>query len=269
MKTLTMHHLRPAGVLAALALAYSGQAAADAAELAKQLSNPIAALIQVPFQYNWDTGIGAADADRSILNIQPVIPFSISEDWNLISRTILPIIDADAPVAGGESHSGTGDIVQSLFLGPKAPTASGWIWGAGPVFLLPTASDDALGTEKWGIGPTAVALKQQNGWTYGALFNHIWSFAGDDQRADVNATFLQPFIGYTTKTYTTITLTPETTYDWETSQWTVPVNLVVSQVLKIGEQPISLALGYRKYVEAPTGGPDWGLRFVVSFMFPK
>jgi hypothetical protein len=258
------------GVLAALAmLGYSGHAAADAAELAKQLSNPIAALIQVPFQYNWDTGIGAADADRSILNIQPVIPFSISEDWNLISRTILPIIDADAPVAGGEDHSGTGDTVQSLFLGPKAPTASGWIWGAGPVFLLPTASDDALGTEKWGIGPTAVALKQQNGWTYGALFNHIWSFAGDDQRADVNATFLQPFLSYTTKTYTTVTLTPESTYDWETSQWTVPLNLVVSQVLKIGEQPISLALGYRKYVEAPTGGPDWGLRFVVSFMFPK
>jgi hypothetical protein len=197
-----------------------------------------------------------------------VIPFSISEDCNLISR-ILPIIDADAPVVGGESHSGTGDIVQSLFLGPKAPAASGWIWGAGPVFLLPTASDDALGTEKWGIGPTAVALKQQNGWTVGALFNHIWSFAGDDQRADVNATFVQPFLAYSTKTYTTFTLQTESTYDWETSQWTVPVNLVVSQVLKIGEQPISLALGYRNYVEAPSGGPDWGLRFVVSLMFPK
>jgi hypothetical protein len=197
-----------------------------------------------------------------------VIPFSISEDWNLISR-ILPIIDADAPVVGGESHSGTGDIVQSLFLGPKAPAASGWIWGAGPVFLLPTASDDALGTEKWGIGPTAVGLKQQDGWTVGALFNHIWSFAGDDQRADVNATFVQPFLAYSTKTYTTFTLQTESTYDWETSQWTVPVNLVVSQVLKIGEQPISLALGYRNYVEAPSGGPDWGLRFVVSLMFPK
>jgi len=261
----------PTGLLAALAtLIYSGNAAADdAAELAKQLSNPIAALIQVPFQYNWDTGIGAADADRSLLNIQPVVPFSVGEDWNLISRTIVPLIDADPTAPGASGHSGMGDIVQSLFLGPKAPTASGWIWGAGPVFLLPTATDKALGTEKWGIGPTAVALKQKDGWTYGALFNHIWSFAGNDNRADVNATFLQPFIGYTTKTYTTITLTPESTYDWDARQWTVPVNLVVSQVVKLGNQPMSFALGYRKYVEAPAGGPDWGLRFTMSLMFPK
>jgi hypothetical protein len=270
MKTVHNQNLLATACIAALAaLAHSGHAAADAAELAKQLSNPIAALIQVPFQYNWDTGIGAADADRSILNIQPVIPFSISEDWNLISRTIVPIIDAESPVAGGSDESGVGDIVQSLFLGPKAPTADGWIWGAGPVFLLPTASNDALGTEKWGIGPTAVALKQENGWTYGALVNHIWSFAGDDTRADVNATFLQPFIGYTFKTSTTLTLVSESTYDWEASQWTVPVNLVVSQVLTIGDQPISLALGYRHYAEAPTGGPEWGLRFVVTLMFPK
>ncbi len=260
----------PAGLLVALAtLAYSGHAAADAAELAKQLSNPIAALIQVPFQYNWDTGIGAADANRSILNIQPVIPFSIGRDWNLISRTIVPLIDAQSPVAGGSSNSGVGDIVQSLFLGPKAPTASGWIWGAGPVFLLPTASNDALGTEKWGIGPTAVALKQQDGWTYGALVNHIWSVAGNDNRADVNATFLQPFLGYTFKTQTTVTLTPESTYDWEARQWTVPINLVVSQLVIFGKQPVSLALGYRKYVEGPAGGPDWGLRFAVALMFPK
>jgi hypothetical protein len=223
----------------------------------------------VPFQYNWDTGIGTADADRSILNIQPVIPFSISEDWNLISRTIVPLINAESPVAGGSDESGVGDIVQSLFLGPKALTASGWTWGAGPVFLLPTASNDALGTEKWGIGPTAVALKQDSGWTYGALFNHIWSFAGDDKRADVNTTFLQPFAAYTFKTNTTVTLTLESTYDWDADQWTVPVNLVVSQLVMFGKQPVSLALGYRNYVEAPVGGPEWGLRFVVSFMFPK
>jgi hypothetical protein len=265
------HRTLPAGLIAALVtVGYASHAAAeDAAELAKQLSNPIAALIQVPFQYNWDTGIGSAGANRSILNIQPVIPFSISEDWNLISRTIVPLIDAQSPVAGGSSHSGLGDIVQSLFFGPKAPTASGWIWGAGPVFLLPTATDDAIGTQRWGAGPTAVALKQENGWTYGVLANHIWSFAGDSNRAEVNTTFLQPFLGYTTKSNTTITLTPESTYDWEAKQWTVPINLVVSQLVMFGKQPVSFALGYRNYVEAPAGGPTWGLRFVVSLMFPK
>ncbi len=238
-------------------------------DLAKQLSNPIAALISVPFQYNWDTGIGSNDTDRSITNIQPVVPFSLNDDLNIISRTILPVIDSPSPVSGGEDHSGVGDIVQSIFVGPKNPTSSGWLWGAGPVFLLPTASDNALGTEKWGAGPTAVALKQENGWTYGGLFNHIWSFAGESDRANVNATFLQPFWGYTFPTQTTLTLLSESTYDWTTDQWTVPINLVASQVLKVANQPFSLALGYRKYVETPEGGPDWGIRFVLTLIFPK
>jgi len=115
----------------------------------------------------------------------------------------------------------------------------------------------------------AVVLKQQNGWTYGALGNHLWSFAGDDDRAYVNSTFLQPFLAYTTKTHTTLTVNSESTYDWNGEEWTMPVNLVASQVLKIGELPISFGLGYRNYLEAPDGGPDWGLRFIVTFLFPK
>ncbi|MBI5040589.1 MAG: transporter, partial [Gammaproteobacteria bacterium] len=115
----------------------------------------------------------------------------------------------------------------------------------------------------------AVVLKQENGWTYGALANHIWSVAGDDSRADVNATFLQPFISYTTKTYTTFSLNTESTYDWDAEQWTVPINAMASQLVKFGTQPVSFAVGYRNYVEAPAGGPDWGVRFVVTFLFPK
>jgi hypothetical protein len=269
LKTIYLRNSLLIQLLVVLASPGSAAAADDAAELAKKLSNPVAALISVPFQYNWDTGIGPADADRSTLNIQPVIPVSLNQDWNVISRTIVPLIDADSPVVGGKDHSGLGDIVQSLFFSPKAPTAGGWIWGAGPVFLLPTASNDALGSEKWGIGPTAVALKQENGWTYGVLGNHIWSFAGDDNRADVNATFLQPFLSYTTKSFTTLTLNTESTYDWEADQWTVPINVVVSQLVKLGGKPVSFSFGYRNYADAPSGGPEWGLRFVVTLLFPK
>ena len=184
-----------AALVSVLASAAQAQESADADALAKALSNPVAALISAPFQLNYDTGYGDDDdGERWTLNIQPVIPISISEHWNMISRTILPVIDQKG-VVNDDSQSGLGDTVQSLFFSPKKPTASGWIWGAGPAFMLPTATDDLLGSEKWSIGPTAVVLKQtQTGWTYGALVNHLVSVAGSDDRGDVNATFLQPFL---------------------------------------------------------------------------
>lgn len=252
------------------ATAAGGSGAVDqAAELAKQLQNPVAKLISVPLQSNWDWGIGPANAMRYTLNVQPVIPFSLNAEWNLITRTIVPFLHAESPVAWGSDNGGLGDIVQSFFLSPSAPTSRGWIWGAGPVFLYPSASDDALGAEKWGAGPTAVFLKQDSGWTYGLLANHIWSFAGEDSRADVSTTFLQPFISFTTKTYTTFGLNTESTYDWENKRWIVPLNATVAQMLKVGGQPIQLQLGGRVYADRPDGGPDWGLRFTVTFLFPK
>jgi len=187
---------------------------ADEASLAMQLSNPVAALISVPLQLNYDQDIGPADdGDRWLLNVQPVIPFELNDDWNLISRTILPLVHQSDIFPGVGTKTGTGDIVQSLFFSPKAPTASGWIWGAGPVLLLPTGSNDLLTTDKWGAGPTAVVLKQSNGWTRGMLANHLWSFAGDGDRADVNATFLQPFLTYTTPTQWTFAVNTESTYE--------------------------------------------------------
>jgi hypothetical protein len=237
-------------------------------ELAKAALNPIAALISVPLQNNWDFGIGPADARRYTLNVQPVIPFTLNSELNLITRTIIPYIHAESPVMNGDDKSGLGDIVQSFFFSPKKPVG-GWIVGAGPVFLYPSASDDALGSKKWGAGPTAVLLKQDSGFTYGLLFNHLWSFAGDDERANVSATFLQPFFSYTTKKFTTFGLNTESTYDWQNSQWTVPINATVTQMLKIGGQPLTLQLGYRYYAEKPQDGPDWGLRFTVTFLFPK
>jgi hypothetical protein len=242
---------------------------ANAAELAKKLQNPIADLISVPIQNNWDFGIGLTDAMRYTANIQPVIPVSLTRYWNLIIRTIVPVIYAESPIPDGDSTAGLGDITQSFFFSPKAPTRGGWIWGVGPVFLYPTATDDVLGAGKFGLGPTAVMLKQQHGWTYGMLANHIWSVTGESHRDDVNATFMQPFVTYTTKTFTTFGFNTETTYDWEHHQGTVPLNWFVQQLLKFGKQPIAFQLGARYYAEKPVGGPDWGLRFVTTLLFPK
>jgi hypothetical protein len=204
---------------------------------------------------------------RYTANIQPVIPLSISKDWNLIVRTIMPVIYAESPTKGGRDAWGLGDITQSLFLSPKAPVG-GWILGAGPVFLWPSATDSLLGSGKFGAGPTLVALRQEHGFTYGILANQIWSYAGwGDQ--NVNATFLQPFVSYTTKTYTTFTVNTESTYNWQAEAWTVPLNFMVQQLLKIGKQPVAFQLGYRYYADKPSGGPDWGLRFAVTLLFPK
>jgi hypothetical protein len=259
-------------VTSASALAAPAWAQQDqAAELAKKLSNPLAALISVPIQYNHDEYSGTNDgAAVSRLTVQPVIPISLNEDWNLISRTIVPLIDQqDFPVAA-LNESGLGDITASLFFSPKAPTAGGWIWGVGPVFLLPTATQDVLGAEKWGLGPTAVALKQTGPWTVGMLANHIWGAGGDDSRNNVSATFVQPFLTYTTKTHTTFGANTESTYDWKNEQWTVPLNASVSQLFKIGTQVLQAQVGARYWADAPDNGPEgWGLRLQLTLLFPK
>jgi len=260
------HAADPATPLAAPDVATTNPVASED-QLAKQLANPIAALISVPFQNNFDFGY-ANDGWKYTLNVQPVVPISVSADWNLISRTILPIVHQEN-VLGTSSQSGLSDTVQSLWLSPKKPTSSGWIWGAGPVFLLPTATDDLLGTEKWGTGPTAVALKQSGPWTYGGLANHIWSFAGNDRRSDVSTTFFQPFVTYQLGKGRSVTFTSESTYDWESSQWTVPLILMYSKVAKIGSQMVSFSAGAKYYADKPDGGPDWGLRVAITLLFPK
>ena len=244
----------------------------QAAELAKKLANPIASLISVPLQYNYDENYGVDDEGSvSRLNVQPVIPMSLNDHWNLISRIIVPIVDQNDLPAKGQGETGLGDVTASLFFSPKAPTSRGWLWGAGPVALLPTASEDSLGGEQWGVGPTAVVLKQMGPWTVGGLFNHVWSVEGEDDRADVSATFLQPFASYIVKkTKTTFSLNTESTYDWEAEAWSVPINLSVAQLLKIGPQILQVSVGARYWAESPEGGPeDWGFRAGLTFLFPK
>jgi hypothetical protein len=249
--------------LSASLLAQEKQHDADA--LAKALSNPVAALISVPFQYNYDATYGD-NGERNTLNVQPVVPVSISEDWNLISRTILPIIEQH-DVVPGRNQFGLGDTVQSVFFSPKAPTASGLIWGVGPAAMIPTGTDD-LGADTWAIGPTFVVLKQDGPWTYGSLVNHL-ADVGGSRRVDISATFFQPFVSRSLGKGQTLAFNFESTYDWHASQWTVPANLTYSKVSKIGSQMVSYTGGVRGYLEGPAGHPDWGIRLAITLLYPR
>jgi hypothetical protein len=262
-----MTHRLPA-TLAALAFAAPALAQSDDAELAKQLANPVASLVSAPFQYNYDSGFGEdGDGERSYINFQPVIPFSIGEDWNVISRTILPLVWNDGVIPGEDHQFGLGATTQSFFFSPKQP--GGLTWGVGPAFLIPTATDH-IATNQWGAGLTGVALRQSGPWTVGALANHIWSVTGDDDDGDISSTFLQPFVNYTTPTATSFFVNTETTYDWESEQWSVPINAGVNQLVTIGQQRVQFGVGARYWLESPDAGPDgWGARAGGTFLFPR
>lgn len=240
-------------------------------DLAKKLANPVASLISVPFQFNYDQNIGSdRDGDKYLLNFQPVVPVSISTDWNMISRTIVPVASQHEIFPGAGSQTGLGDITESLFFSPKAPTSGGWIWGVGPALLLPSATDRLLGAGKWGAGPTFVVLRQDGPWTYGMLANHIWSVGGQSNRPAVISTFIQPFFSYNTATAWTFTLQTESTYNWKQSQWSVPINMVVAKLVTFGKQPVQFFLGARYWDHATDTTPHgWGVRLGATLLFPR
>jgi hypothetical protein len=257
------------GTVLFLAVAPQIAAAQSSDDLAAKLSNPISDLISVPFQFNYDDGFGDGNGQQSILNIQPVIPISLGEDWNMISRTILPIVNRGDFAPGLGSQTGFGNITQSLFFSPKQPSASGVIWGVGPVFSIPTATNN-IANNQWGAGITGVALKQSHGWTVGILANQIWSVSGNDKFGSYSTAFVQPFVTYTTKKATTFALNTESTYNWDTEEWSVPINLTVGQIIKINKRPVQLTGGLRYWAESPDGGPqDLGARLIVTYLFPK
>lgn len=238
----------------------AAQAASDAG-LAQELTNPIANLVTIPIQMNYDNNIGLNDKGSKIItNIQPVIPVDVNEDWTLITRTIVPIISQDKIFPDGSSQFGLGDINEQLFFSPKKPTSGGITWGVGAALLLPAATNSRLGSKKWGAGPSVVAITMRGPWTVGAIANHVWSFAGDKDRIDISNTFMQPFMAYTWPNAWTVSAQTETTYNWKLEEWAIPVNVAAAKLVKFGKVPVSLQAGVGYWVESPTAGPE-GVRF--------
>jgi len=243
--------------------------AVSAEELARKLSNPVAALISIPFQNNMDMGIGTLNGSKNTLNFQPVIPISLSTKLNLITRFIIPIVSQRNITGQGASQNGLSDAVVSAWFSP-AEAKNGVVWGVGPVFLVPIATNDLLGTKKFGIGPTALILKQVNGWTVGGLVNQIWSVAGDDNRSDVNQMFVQPFLSYNWKSGAGVAINSEITRNWTASNTAAFINPTLTAVTKMGAQIVSFAIGPRIQVAAPSGSKaDFGVRAAVTLVFPK
>jgi len=253
-------------------------------ELAKAAQNPVADMISLPFQNNTNFDYGPDDDIQNILNIQPVWPFRIAPDWNLISRTILPVIyqpDLAVPVkvAPGvvedvtiDGAFGLGDLNETLYFSPAKPGKV--IWGVGPTFTLPTATDDVLGSGKWSAGPAFVVLTMPGHWVLGALITNQWSFAGDSDRADVNAMLLQYFINYNFNKGWFFSSSPINTANWEASsddRWTIPIGGGVGRIFHAGNQAMMALVGAYYNVVKPDNVPaaDWQLRIQVQLLFPK
>jgi hypothetical protein len=260
-------------VLAAIfcLLASPSQSTAQGSDnLAKQSQNPIANLISVPFQNNTNFNVGRLDNDQNILNIQPVIPFKLNENWNLITRWILPVVYQPALFEGDSSDFGLGNFNPSFFFATTA--GSNITWGVGPSLLLPTNTDRRLGPDKWGAGPTGVIVWTPGQWVVGALANNIWSFAGDSNDPDVNQFLLQYFVNYNMAHGWYLVSAPILTADWTRDsgdQWTLPLGGGFGRVFNIGAQPVNMSLQAYDNVITPEGGPDWQLRFQVQLLFPQ
>jgi hypothetical protein len=240
----------------------------ELAALAKHLRNPVSPLARFSARSSFDIRL-AADREgwRHTIDFEPVIPIRLSKDWNIISRTKLPLIQQDG-VSMSTEQTGLGDMLQSLFLSPNKTEPL--FWGAGTALLVPTATDTRLGAGKLGIGPAVVIGKHQHGWTYGAVAHQIWSVSDHSDRPNVRSTHVQPFLAYTAPSAWTYSLDTDATYDWVGKRWSLPIHLEVAKVIGFGRQPVSVGAAVRCWAASPPGGPQpCGVRFIVTPLFPS
>ena len=265
----------------AAGMAFAAEPAKPATEehadtaLAKAAQNPIADMISLPFQFNANLNTGPQKKTQDVLNIQPVIPVHLNSDWNLITRTIVPLISQPQLTPGDDRTNGIGDIQFSAFLSSAKP--SDWVLGAGMIVQAPSATDTVLGQGKWGLGPTAVALHVERGdpWVYGMLINNVTSVGGQSGRANVNQMLFEPFFNYNVPGHPGLYLTsaPEFTANWNSTKssnrWTVPLGGGIGQIMRWGEQAVNLQASAYYNVDKPEFGSNWNLRLQVQFLFPK
>jgi hypothetical protein len=272
MKTLHHHHSSSIAIVAGMLLAAPAYAEMSAEELAKLAQNPVGNLISVPFQNNTNLNYGPEKGTQNILNIQPVIPIEITKDWNIITRTIVPVIHMPALAPDIGSKDGIGDTVFTAFLSPANP--GHWIWGAGPVVQIPTNSSSELGNRNWGLGPSVVVLHLDHGspWVYGVLVNNIWSLTSDKQGGAYNNGLIQPFVNYNFPEGFYLTSAPILTVDWKaesSQQWLVPIGGGVGKIFHLGKLPVNTQISAYYNVVRPDFQANWQIRAQVQLMFPK
>jgi hypothetical protein len=269
-----------ATVTLALTFLHRPLGAQSTEDLAAAAQNPIAAMYSLPFQNNIYNGVGPKhDATANVLNIQPVLPFTIG-DWNIISRTIAPLIYLPSLATGpseiaddsvfGSSHFGLGDINQTFYFSPA--DATGLIWGVGRSFNLPTATATPLGSAKFSMGPAAVALVMPKPWVVGILARQLWSVAGPSNRPNVSQLLVQPFINYNMEEGWYLVSSPIMTANWEATsgnKWAFPIGAGIGKIFRIGEQPMNASLQAFDYAQSPNGGPRWAVRAQLQFLFPR
>jgi len=238
-------------------------------DLAKASQNPISTLISVPFENISSFNNGPEDAYVNILNIKPVYPLNLSENWNLINRAIVPVIYQGEIIDGIGSKTGMGDITYQGFLSPAKPGKL--IWGVGPTVSFPTGAK-RLTTDKWSAGPAVVFLTMPGKWVFGALAFNVWSFAGDDEAEDVNQFSFQYFINYNLPKGWYLSMTPTITANWEAdggNTWTVPFGGGFGRVFNIGKQPVNAGLRAYYNVVHPEDASNWNISAQIAFLFPK